>query len=180
MAEGVIWRDARSCVSARQSRRFRRAETHGSAFQRQPSYKMELSDFGKIVEQELFKSFEIRQELILHEYVIMPNHIHAIVEINNTDIAVETHGRASLHVENDDHDEMHGRASLHVENDDIGDIGDIGDYADTHGRAYLHDNHDDIVDYAEMHGRAFRYDDIDVYAETHDRASLQAEPLNRR
>jgi REP element-mobilizing transposase RayT len=44
---------------------------------------MELSDFGKIVEQEWIKSFEIRKELILHEYVIMPNHIHAIVEIYN-------------------------------------------------------------------------------------------------
>ncbi len=101
------------------------AETHGRAFQRQPSYKMELSDFGKIVEQELFKSFEIRQELILHEYVIMPNHIHAIVEINNTDIAVQTHGRASLH------DETHDRAFRHA------DIGDIGDYAETHDRASL-------------------------------------------
>lgn len=44
---------------------------------------MELSDFGKIVEQEWFKSFEIRNELLLHSFVIMPNHIHAIVEIYN-------------------------------------------------------------------------------------------------
>jgi len=44
---------------------------------------MQLSDFGKIVKEEWLKSFEIRKELFLHEYIIMPNHIHAIVEINN-------------------------------------------------------------------------------------------------
>lgn len=52
---------------------------------------MILSDFGKIVENEWFKSFEMRKELILDEFIIMPNHLHAIVEIDT----VETHGRAS-------------------------------------------------------------------------------------
>jgi putative transposase len=81
------------------------------------TYKMVLSDYGKIIEQEWFKSFEIRNELILHEFVLMPNHLHAIVEIysgndgiggvigvdDGGDITrvddvttVETHGRASL------------------------------------------------------------------------------------
>ena len=72
-----------------------------------------LSDFGKIVETEWLSSFEIRKELFLHEFVIMPNHLHAIVEIcnenrgdindgmvNNTLIVgvgfVDTHGRAYL------------------------------------------------------------------------------------
>ncbi len=44
---------------------------------------MILSDFGKIVEREWLSSFEIREELILHEFVIMPNHLHTIVEIYN-------------------------------------------------------------------------------------------------
>jgi len=44
---------------------------------------MILFDFGKIVECEWFKSFEIRNELFLHDFVLMPNHIHAIVEIYN-------------------------------------------------------------------------------------------------
>lgn len=47
------------------------------------SAKMILSDVCKIVETEWLKSFEIRNELLLHEFVIMPNHLHAIVEINN-------------------------------------------------------------------------------------------------
>lgn len=45
-----------------------------------PKPEMELSDFGKIVEMEWYKSFEIR-----NEFIIMPNHLHAIVEICNTD-----------------------------------------------------------------------------------------------
>ena len=40
-----------------------------------------LSEIGKIVEEEWLKSFEIRKELECDLYVIMPNHIHAIVGI---------------------------------------------------------------------------------------------------
>lgn len=46
--------------------------------------KMEFSDFGKIVEDEWLKSFEIRNELFLDEYIVMPNHLHAIVILDKT------------------------------------------------------------------------------------------------
>lgn len=46
---------------------------------------MILSDFEKIACDEWYKSFEIRQELILDEFVIMPNHLHAIVVIDKND-----------------------------------------------------------------------------------------------
>lgn len=46
---------------------------------------MRLSDFGKNVDTEWQKSFEIRNELFLDEYIIMPNHLHAIVIINNNE-----------------------------------------------------------------------------------------------
>jgi REP element-mobilizing transposase RayT len=71
--------------------------------------KMVLSDFGKIVETEWLKSFEIRNELFLHGFIVMPNHIHAIVEIRNGDI-VETHGRAFQQFGHTV--ESHGRAIL--------------------------------------------------------------------
>lgn len=72
---------------------------------------MQLSDFGKIGDTEWRKSFEIRNELLCDEYIIMPNHLHAIIILNNDndkiknmaddygnndDIAAQTHGRASL------------------------------------------------------------------------------------
>ena len=44
----------------------------------------QLLNFGEIIEQEWFKSFDIRKELISQEFVIMPNHLHSIVEIRNT------------------------------------------------------------------------------------------------
>ena len=72
---------------------------------------MILSDFGKIVENEWFKSFEIRSELLLDEFIIMPNHIHAIVEIKTDDsvdsdeksvsIPLDTNGRSYLTVESE-------------------------------------------------------------------------------
>jgi len=46
---------------------------------------MKLSDFGKIVDHEWKKSFEIRNELYLDEFVIMPNHLHAIVILEKPD-----------------------------------------------------------------------------------------------
>ncbi len=64
--------------------------------------KIMLSGFGKIVETEWYKSFEIRRELFLDEFIIMPNHLHAIIILNKKndivshDSHVETHGRASL------------------------------------------------------------------------------------
>ncbi|MDD3686709.1 MAG: hypothetical protein PHE56_08075 [Bacteroidales bacterium] len=67
------------------------------------SAQMILSDFGKIVETEWFKSFEIRDELILHESIIMPNHLHAIVEIRNEingigGKIVASHGRVTQQI----------------------------------------------------------------------------------
>jgi REP element-mobilizing transposase RayT len=71
----------------------------GEIIKTENSAYLELSDFGKIVDEEWFKSFEIREELILHAYILMPNHLHAIVEIKNenrrntvVDSPVDTHG----------------------------------------------------------------------------------------
>lgn len=48
---------------------------------------MILSEFGKIAEEEWHKSFEIRKELILDEFIIMPYHLHAIIIIDKTNDA---------------------------------------------------------------------------------------------
>ncbi|NOR86546.1 MAG: hypothetical protein GQ527_02940, partial [Bacteroidales bacterium] len=45
--------------------------------------KMVFSDFGKIINDEWNLSFKIRDELFLDEYIIMPNHMHAIIILNN-------------------------------------------------------------------------------------------------
>lgn len=42
---------------------------------------MVLNDVGLIVEKEIIKTNEIRKNVRIEEYVIMPNHIHFIMEI---------------------------------------------------------------------------------------------------
>jgi len=87
------------CVANRECLFGNVVKTHGRAF-------LQLSPIGKIVNDEWHKSFEIRNELFCDAFVIMPNHIHAILRIDNPDnvagnvqthnTTVETHGRASL------------------------------------------------------------------------------------
>jgi len=44
---------------------------------------MHLSDYGKIVAAEWDKSFDMRKELFCDSFVIMPNHLHAILRIEH-------------------------------------------------------------------------------------------------
>ncbi|MBK8399117.1 MAG: hypothetical protein IPL26_28240 [Leptospiraceae bacterium] len=73
---------------------------------------MMLSDMGRIVEEEWKRSFEIRRELIIDEFVIMPNHIHGIVYVDDT-IRIDRDDEKSVVVEmyNQTHNETHSRAS---------------------------------------------------------------------
>ena len=61
---------------------------------------MQLNDIGQIVFEEWMRTPTIRTEIELDYFIIMPNHIHGIVIINdannNPDVFVGTHGRASL------------------------------------------------------------------------------------
>lgn len=43
-----------------------------------------LNIFGKIAEEEWLKTSEIRNNIRLHEFVIMPDHFHAIIEITHS------------------------------------------------------------------------------------------------
>lgn len=47
--------------------------------------KMILNEMGEIVQDEFFKSFEIRKELYLGAFVLMPDHLHAIVILDRND-----------------------------------------------------------------------------------------------
>lgn len=86
---------------------------------------VQLSDFGKIVDAEWHKSFEIRNELFLDEYIIMPNHLHAIVVINNGEIMMG----------NGDGGDGGGVGGTGGRTDNGGDGGT--DNVETHGRASL-------------------------------------------
>ncbi len=62
--------------------------------------RMQTSPIGEIVLREWEQSFQIRAELFCNAFVLMPNHLHAIVSIKNIVPPVETHGRASLQMPN--------------------------------------------------------------------------------
>lgn len=60
---------------------------------------MKMNAYGKIVDEEWLKSIGIRRELKRDEFVVMPNHFHAIVKIvdsgfqNNHDGRLPNNGR---------------------------------------------------------------------------------------
>lgn len=46
--------------------------------------KVELNNYGKTVEKEIIKTNKIRKNVKINEYIIMPNHVHLIIEISET------------------------------------------------------------------------------------------------
>jgi REP element-mobilizing transposase RayT len=59
--------------------------------------KMQLNEMGKIAEEEWKKTEQIRKNVKLDEYRVMPNHLHGIIVIENELVSnVETHCSASL------------------------------------------------------------------------------------
>jgi REP element-mobilizing transposase RayT len=59
--------------------------------------KMILNDAGKIVQDEWLKTPIIRKNVFLDAWVIMPNHLHIIIEINNQlSDDIPTRGRDAL------------------------------------------------------------------------------------
>ncbi len=53
--------------------------------------KMILNENGKIVGNELLKSIKIRKNWFFHNWIVMPNHIHLLIEIQeNKEMRIET------------------------------------------------------------------------------------------
>ncbi len=54
--------------------------------------KMELNKFGEIVQNRMYWLSEQYQYVDIHNFVIMPNHVHVILEINSKKSAGANHG----------------------------------------------------------------------------------------
>jgi putative transposase len=64
-----------------------------------------LNENGGIVENEINKSIDIRKNMVFHNYVIMPNHVHFLIEILNVDTQdVDTQGVDTQGVDTQDVD----------------------------------------------------------------------------
>ena len=68
--------------------------TRNNLFGKVINAQMRLNEFGKIVNEEWLKTEEIRKNVDLDYYVVMPNHFHGILIINSRDTArcVPTNG----------------------------------------------------------------------------------------
>ncbi len=51
--------------------------------------KMILNGYGKIVKNEIFKTPQLRQEIKIDDFVIMPNHLHLIIIIKNKHVGCD-------------------------------------------------------------------------------------------
>ena len=67
---------------------------HNNFFGEIINNKIELSKMGLITEQELLRTISLRNNLKISQWVIMPNHIHLLIEALN--LRVETPCVASL------------------------------------------------------------------------------------
>ena len=61
--------------------------------------KMLLNEYGEIVNEEWQKSAQIRKEITLGEYIIMPNHIHGIIFINESFYVGATGGSPTMELQ---------------------------------------------------------------------------------
>ncbi|OGY48027.1 MAG: hypothetical protein A2663_01720 [Candidatus Buchananbacteria bacterium RIFCSPHIGHO2_01_FULL_46_12] len=64
-------------------------ENGGHCFGQVKDFKMYLSEIGAVVKNEWLKTGEIRKNVILDEFVIMPNHIHTIIIINSNNKPID-------------------------------------------------------------------------------------------
>jgi hypothetical protein len=85
-------------------------------FWRNRQQKNGLSDIGSLVQLEWEKSFVIRAELFCDYFVIMPNHIHAILRIENgiCEQTDELHNRNTHKILPGNDVETDGRPSLQI------------------------------------------------------------------
>ena len=74
-------------------------ENHSNYFGTVQDGKMTLNTFGEVVKSEWLRSKEVREHIDLDYFIIMPNHLHGIVVINeSTEVkseVVEMHRHAS-------------------------------------------------------------------------------------
>jgi len=75
--------------------------------------KMVLNDFGEIAQQELLRTKEVRPNVEIDSFVVMPNHVHFIIHIISDVV-----GRGKLHLPDDKNND----GKLYLPDDENGNI----------------------------------------------------------
>jgi len=76
-------------------------ENRAEIFGKIENNKMVLNKYGQIVYEEWLKTESLRRNVKLHEFVVMPNHFHAIIEIK-CDVVIVGTRRCLVRNENND------------------------------------------------------------------------------
>jgi len=119
--------------------------------------KMILSKNGQIVENELLKSIKIRKNWFFHNWIVMPNYIHLLIEIQNNEVSSEMNN-VHTQIERSHIVETHSSASTSgTSTTDIAannlinsSINNVTNVAKTHCSASLQNNHEN--NYANKYG----------------------------
>jgi putative transposase len=107
--------------------------------------KMILNDFGKIATDEWFKSFEIRQELFLNEFILMPNHLHAIVGLKSERVVTNEHGVNDMESNGTDDTEINGTPETEINGTNV---------VESNGTNVVESNGTNVMGPVGTHGRA--------------------------
>ena len=98
--------------------------------------KMVLNKNGQIVENELLKSIKIRKDWFFHNWVVMPNHIHLLIEIQDNIANVDMNIERSHIVETHSSASTSSISTINIETNNETNV------AETHCCASLQNNHE--------------------------------------
>ena len=94
--------------------------------------KMILNDVGQIVENEILESIKIRENWFFHNWIVMPNHVHLLIEIQKQNEILTTSHIPEEKIVEAQIVEAHGSASTSGTSTKIG-----ANFTETHCRAPL-------------------------------------------
>jgi len=111
--------------------------------------KMVLNKNGQIVENELLKSIKIRKNWFFHNWIVMPNHVHLLIEIQNNEVSsemndIQTQIERSYIVETHSSASTSGTSTTNIASNVAANV------AKTHCCASLPNNHEN--NYANKYG----------------------------
>lgn len=107
--------------------------------------KMILNENGQIVENELLKSIKIRKNWFFNNWIVMPNHVHLLIEIQNINGVIPTTYIVDANNPRTHIVEAHSSASTPSMSTKIG-----SNIAETHCCAPLRDNWDENMNQLEF------------------------------
>jgi len=81
--KNILSKIIRENIILEQNKKMKSNTTIGAHCMCPENLKIKLTEIGRIVEQEIVKTSEMRRNIKIENYVIMPNHVHMIISIKS-------------------------------------------------------------------------------------------------